>query len=99
MFKSTAPQDAPIQRTLLHDIVNPLRRCFYVFLPAATACLVLSSLVSQCVCVSSWQNMVLEAPAVAGTSTEVVFSILTGVYMSVSLWTDFVTAVVSQLCS
>ncbi|GAA6219596.1 ubiquitin carboxyl-terminal hydrolase CYLD-like [Lates japonicus] len=25
LFKSTAPQDAPIQRTLLHDIVNPLR--------------------------------------------------------------------------
>uniref|UniRef100_A0A3B4ZU64 Ubiquitin carboxyl-terminal hydrolase CYLD n=1 Tax=Stegastes partitus TaxID=144197 RepID=A0A3B4ZU64_9TELE len=27
LFKSTAPQDAPIQKTLLHDIVNPLRRC------------------------------------------------------------------------
>lgn len=25
LFKSTAPQDAPIQKTLLHDIVNPLR--------------------------------------------------------------------------
>ncbi|XP_071342615.1 ubiquitin carboxyl-terminal hydrolase CYLD [Trachinotus anak] len=25
LFKSTAPQDAPIQNTLLHDIVNPLR--------------------------------------------------------------------------
>ncbi|XP_032381268.1 ubiquitin carboxyl-terminal hydrolase CYLD isoform X1 [Etheostoma spectabile] len=25
LFKSTEPQDAPIQRTLLHDIVNPLR--------------------------------------------------------------------------
>lgn len=27
LFKSTEPQDAPIQNTLLHDIVNPLRRC------------------------------------------------------------------------
>ncbi len=26
LFKSTNPQDAPIQNTLLHDIVNPLRR-------------------------------------------------------------------------
>ncbi|XP_067370088.1 ubiquitin carboxyl-terminal hydrolase CYLD isoform X3 [Channa argus] len=25
LFKSTAPQDAPIQKTLLHNIVNPLR--------------------------------------------------------------------------
>ncbi|XP_070764624.1 ubiquitin carboxyl-terminal hydrolase CYLD [Enoplosus armatus] len=25
LFKSTEPQDAPIQKTLLHDIVNPLR--------------------------------------------------------------------------
>lgn len=25
LFKSTDPQDAPIQKTLLHDIVNPLR--------------------------------------------------------------------------
>ncbi|KAI3369102.1 hypothetical protein L3Q82_026072, partial [Scortum barcoo] len=25
LFKSTTPQDAPIQKTLLHDIVNPLR--------------------------------------------------------------------------
>lgn len=27
LFKSTEPQDAPIQNTLLCDIVNPLRRC------------------------------------------------------------------------
>lgn len=26
LFKSTEPQDTPIQNTLLHDIVNPLRR-------------------------------------------------------------------------
>uniref|UniRef100_A0A3Q4MCR2 ubiquitinyl hydrolase 1 n=1 Tax=Neolamprologus brichardi TaxID=32507 RepID=A0A3Q4MCR2_NEOBR len=26
LFKSTTPQDAPIQRTLLNDIVNPLRK-------------------------------------------------------------------------
>lgn len=25
LFKSTEPQDIPIQRTLLHEIVNPLR--------------------------------------------------------------------------
>uniref|UniRef100_A0A3Q2C6E5 ubiquitinyl hydrolase 1 n=1 Tax=Cyprinodon variegatus TaxID=28743 RepID=A0A3Q2C6E5_CYPVA len=28
LFKSTTPQDAPIQRILLHDIVNPLRKGF-----------------------------------------------------------------------
>uniref|UniRef100_A0A3Q3MGJ3 Ubiquitin carboxyl-terminal hydrolase CYLD n=1 Tax=Mastacembelus armatus TaxID=205130 RepID=A0A3Q3MGJ3_9TELE len=31
LFKSTAPQDAPIQKTLLRDIVNPLRRCIKGF--------------------------------------------------------------------
>ncbi|XP_049910334.1 ubiquitin carboxyl-terminal hydrolase CYLD [Epinephelus moara] len=30
LFKSTQPQDAPIQRTLLHNIVNPLRSKGYV---------------------------------------------------------------------
>uniref|UniRef100_A0A3B5LF41 Ubiquitin carboxyl-terminal hydrolase CYLD n=1 Tax=Xiphophorus couchianus TaxID=32473 RepID=A0A3B5LF41_9TELE len=30
LFKATTPQDAPIQRILLHDIVNPLRRCVCV---------------------------------------------------------------------
>ncbi|KAK9519743.1 hypothetical protein VZT92_022452 [Zoarces viviparus] len=30
LFKSTEPQDAPIQRTLLHDIVNPLRNKGFV---------------------------------------------------------------------
>lgn len=29
LFKATAPQDAPVQRILLHDIVNPLRRCYW----------------------------------------------------------------------
>uniref|UniRef100_A0A3B5LF46 ubiquitinyl hydrolase 1 n=1 Tax=Xiphophorus couchianus TaxID=32473 RepID=A0A3B5LF46_9TELE len=28
LFKATTPQDAPIQRILLHDIVNPLRKGF-----------------------------------------------------------------------
>uniref|UniRef100_A0A3B4VII5 ubiquitinyl hydrolase 1 n=1 Tax=Seriola dumerili TaxID=41447 RepID=A0A3B4VII5_SERDU len=28
LFKSTAPRDTPIQNTLLHDIVNPLRKGF-----------------------------------------------------------------------
>ncbi|XP_068175031.1 ubiquitin carboxyl-terminal hydrolase CYLD isoform X2 [Antennarius striatus] len=30
LFKSTRPRDAPIQETLLHDIVNPLRRRGFV---------------------------------------------------------------------
>lgn len=29
LFKATEPQDVPIQKTLLHDIVNPLRRCLH----------------------------------------------------------------------
>lgn len=29
LFKATEPQDVPIQNTLLHDIVNPLRRCLH----------------------------------------------------------------------
>ncbi|MEQ2195518.1 hypothetical protein XENOCAPTIV_014111 [Xenoophorus captivus] len=46
LFKSTTPQDAPIQRILLHDIVNPLRRCVSAFAPficvaVRTQCLVM----------------------------------------------------------
>lgn len=39
LFKSTEPKDSPFQKTLLHNIVNPLRRsegssagCFSTFL-------------------------------------------------------------------
>ncbi|KAG7232534.1 hypothetical protein INR49_008406 [Caranx melampygus] len=31
LFKLTSPHDAPVQNTLLHDIVNPLRRCRHKF--------------------------------------------------------------------
>lgn len=32
LFKTTDPQDAPIQNTLLHEIVNPLRRCVLLYI-------------------------------------------------------------------
>lgn len=42
------------------------------------------------VCVWSWQNVVLEAPIVAGTNTEAVFSAWSGVYASTceQIWSD-----------
>lgn len=54
--------------------------------------------VSLCVCVSTWQNMVLETPTVAGNNTETVLSALPGDYISVSLWTYIVTKIASQPC-
>ena len=55
--------------------------------------------VRACVCLRTgkWHSVVLETPTVAETTTEVVLSTSAGVYVSVLVWTDFVTAVVSQL--
>lgn len=49
-------------------------------------------------CVSSCQYVVLEALVVAGTAIEVVLNTLSGVYISVCLWTDFVPATASETC-
>lgn len=42
---------------------------------------------------SSWQNLLLVTPFVAGTTTEAIVSVLPGVHISVCLficlWTDF----------
>ena len=59
-----------------------------MLLPAATVTLVSFS-PCESVCESSWQNVVLETPTVAGTTSDA----LPGVYISVSLWTDIVTMI------
>lgn len=48
---------------------------------------------SACVCVTSWQNVLLETPTATGTTTALLLSTLAGV----CVWTDFVSVVASQL--